>query len=255
VSAALAVATVAAPAGQMAAAQATTTTTSTSMLKAGSSGASVAAVQRALGVAADGVFGPTTKAAVLRFQSAHGLEVDGIVGPITSGALGLGGASAGTASAGGGGGAKPSHAVTMEIQRKLGVNVDGGYGPVTRAAVRQFQAVHGLTVDGIVGPQTLAALGIRARTASTGSSSSARASGSAASILARIAQCESGGNPAAISPGGQYRGKYQFTRATWHAMGGSGDPARASEATQDRLAMALYRARGTSPWPACSAQL
>jgi hypothetical protein len=38
-------------------------------------------------------------------------------------------------------------------------------------------------------------------------------------------------------------------------MGGSGDPARASEATQDRLAMALYRARGTSPWPACSAQL
>ena len=141
------------------------------------------------------------------------------------------------------------------LQQKLGVSADGVYGPKTRAAVKRFQRAHGLTVDGIVGPQTLAALGIRARTASTGSSSSARASGSAASILARIAQCESGGNPAAISPGGQYRGKYQFTRATWHAMGGSGDPARASEATQDRLAMALYRARGTSPWPACSAQL
>ena len=48
-------------------------------------------------------------------------------------------------------------------------------------------------------------------------------------------------------PAARYRGKYQFTRATWHSMGGTGDPARASEATQDRLAMALYRAPARRP--------
>ena len=36
--------------------------------------------------------------------------------------------------------------------------IDGGYGPTTAAAVKDFQAGHGLTVDGKVGPQTLAAL-------------------------------------------------------------------------------------------------
>ncbi|HEX7291449.1 MAG TPA: transglycosylase family protein, partial [Conexibacter sp.] len=63
--------------------------------------------------------------------------------------------------------------------------------------------------------------------------------------------CESGGNPRAVSPDGAYRGKYQFSRATWQAMGGDGDPARASEAEQDRRALRLYRARGAAPWPAC----
>jgi hypothetical protein len=169
--------------------------------------------------------------------------------------LATGGALAAGTSSGGAAAVRSAGSSVAAVQRALGIPADGVFGPQTRRAVKRFQRAHGLTVDGIVGPQTLAALGIRARTASTGARSSARASGSAASILARIAQCESGGSPSAISPDGQYRGKYQFTRATWHAMGGSGDPARASEATQDRLAMALYRARGTSPWPACSAQL
>jgi peptidoglycan hydrolase-like protein with peptidoglycan-binding domain len=167
--------------------------------------------------------------------------------------LATGGALAAGTSSGGAAAVRSAGSSVAAVQRALGIPADGVFGPQTRRAVKRFQRAHGLTVDGIVGPQTLRALGLRARTAST--RTSARRSGSAASILARIAQCESGGNPSAISPGGQYRGKYQFTRATWHAMGGSGDPARASEATQDRLAMALYRARGTSPWPACSAQL
>jgi hypothetical protein len=71
-------------------------------------------------------------------------------------------------------------------------------------------------------------------------------------ILRQIAECESGGNPRAISPGGQYRGKYQFSRETWHNLGGSGDPAAAPEWQQDRLALKLYRLRGIAPWPNCA---
>jgi len=75
-----------------------------------------------------------------------------------------------------------------------------------------------------------------------------------ASHLARIAQCESGGNPRAVSASGQYRGKYQFDQGTWEANGGTGDPAAAPEAEQDRVAAALYAARGPAPWPVCGYQ-
>ena len=70
-------------------------------------------------------------------------------------------------------------------------------------------------------------------------------------ILKKIAECESGGNPRAISPSGKYRGKYQFSRETWRAMGGHGDPAKASEYEQDKRALKLYKLRGTDPWPYC----
>jgi hypothetical protein len=70
-------------------------------------------------------------------------------------------------------------------------------------------------------------------------------------VLERIAQCESGGNPRAVDSSGTYRGKYQFDYQTWQANGGSGDPAAASEAEQDRMAYKLYQRRGTSPWPVC----
>jgi peptidoglycan hydrolase-like protein with peptidoglycan-binding domain len=52
-------------------------------------GSSVALLQRRLGVAADGVFGPGTARAVKRFQRAHGLTADGVVGPSTWAALGV----------------------------------------------------------------------------------------------------------------------------------------------------------------------
>src|SRR3982751_3865870 len=61
--------------------------------------------------------------------------------------------------------------------------------------------------------------------------------------LARIAQCESGGNPRAVNPNGHY-GKYQFDTRTWASVGGSGNPANAPEAEQDKRAAILYSRRG-----------
>ena len=70
--------------------------------------------------------------------------------------------------------------------------------------------------------------------------------------LKKIAMCESGGNPRAVSPSGRYRGKYQFDMETWRSVGGKGDPAKAPEWYQDKLALKLYRERGTAPWPNCA---
>jgi hypothetical protein len=140
------------------------------------------------------------------------------------------------------------------LQRKLGVSADGVFGPQTRRAVRRFQRRNGLVVDGVVGPATLRALGVsggaaasRATRADGGGSSS-----SLSAQLAAIAQCESGGDPAAVSAGGRYRGKYQFSRATWRHLGGKGDPAAAPEAVQDRMAAKLLRRQGPSAWPSCA---
>jgi hypothetical protein len=69
--------------------------------------------------------------------------------------------------------------------------------------------------------------------------------------LASIAACESGGNPGAVGGGGAYRGKYQFDQQTWSSVGGSGDPASAPEAEQDKRAAMLYSQRGASAWPVC----
>jgi Transglycosylase-like domain len=69
--------------------------------------------------------------------------------------------------------------------------------------------------------------------------------------LQAIAACESGGDPSAIGGGGAYRGKYQFDMGTWASVGGTGDPAAASEAEQDARAAQLYAQQGTSPWPVC----
>lgn len=69
--------------------------------------------------------------------------------------------------------------------------------------------------------------------------------------LVSIAACESGGDPTAVSSDGSYRGKYQFDFGTWESVGGSGDPAAASELEQDYRAALLYSRAGSSPWPIC----
>ena len=93
----------------------------------------------------------------------------------------------------------------------------------------------------------------KARAAAGGSAGAGAANGGATTPghLAAIAACESGGNPRAVGGGGAYRGKYQFDYGTWASVGGSGDPAAASEAEQDRRAAMLYARAGSSPWPTC----
>jgi len=77
--------------------------------------------------------------------------------------------------------------------------------------------------------------------------------GPSRAVLERIAWCESRGNPRSIGGGGQFRGKYQFMQSTWEAMGGSGDPAAASEAEQDYRAALLFVKWGPGQWPVCAA--
>jgi hypothetical protein len=139
------------------------------------------------------------------------------------------------------------------IQRRLGLSADGVFGSQTKRAVRRFQRRRDMTVDGIVGPQTRRALRLRpfSRESVRSPDRSDGGSSDVPAILRRIAECESGGDPTAVSSSGQYRGKYQFSRETWRRNGGSGDPAAASEAEQDRVALKLYRAEGTDPWPTC----
>jgi hypothetical protein len=82
-------------------------------------------------------------------------------------------------------------------------------------------------------------------------STAATGAGAATPQLAAIAACESGGNPHAVGGGGAFRGKYQFTYETWAAVGGSGDPADAPEAEQDRRAAQLMASSGRQNWPVC----
>ena len=56
-------------------------------VRQGSRGDAVRQLQELLGITADGIFGPITKAAVKEYQTANGLKADGIVGPLTWAAL------------------------------------------------------------------------------------------------------------------------------------------------------------------------
>jgi hypothetical protein len=93
---------------------------------------------------------------------------------------------------------------------------------------------------------------LRRAKAAAASPEAAPAAGSSAAPghLQAIAACESGGNYSTNTGNGFY-GAYQFTQSTWESVGGTGNPAAASPAEQDRRAAMLYAQQGSSPWPVC----
>lgn len=70
-----------------------------------------------------------------------------------------------------------------------------------------------------------------------------------------LAQCESGGDPRAVSSSGTYRGAFQFSLSTWHSIGRTGDPIDYSYGEQKAAAIDLQARDGWGQWPACSSRL
>jgi len=117
----------------------------------------------------DGDFGTRSLQAVQGFQRALGLEADGVVGRDTSAALRLvsqqatqqiGDATSGLLQ----GSQGPAVRKLQEQLNQLGLGdgrampVDGDFGPITAALVKEFQRQHSLPVDGVAGPRTQQAL-------------------------------------------------------------------------------------------------
>jgi peptidoglycan hydrolase-like protein with peptidoglycan-binding domain len=138
----------------------TTTVTTTVTQTTTASTASPAVAQLQLGMTSlgyysgpiDGVYGSETAAGVKAMQQALGVTADGIFGPETYNALK---ASAKTAAF--------ATSIVVSIQTTLkrygyySGPIDGVYGADTTAAVKHLQTSLGLHADGRVGPETVAA--------------------------------------------------------------------------------------------------
>lgn len=115
-----------------------------------------------------GYFGSLTQDAVIQFQRSNGLTVDGLIGPATLAALQTAAqppAPAPVPAADNGvldRGDVGTDVTNLQIRlRDLGYyqgSISGEYGPLTEAAVVQFQRSQGLVADGIAGPVTLETL-------------------------------------------------------------------------------------------------
>ena len=106
-------------------------------------------------LAADGIFGAGTKAAVVAFQRAHRLTPDGVAGAATWGALIV---TVKLGSTGYAVRAVQDQTNSRASRYGYSVAVDGIFGPTTQLAVGAFQAAGKIAADGIVGPVTWQAL-------------------------------------------------------------------------------------------------
>lgn len=120
--------------------------------------------------AKDGTYGPYTESLTRYFQQRTGLAADGVAGPRTDAAmnraLGRTVTKQPLLRRGDRGAAVRAWQRTLNIYRgdlrnpplSL-ITADGVFGPQTEAATRDVQQRGGITVDGIVGPQTRLASG------------------------------------------------------------------------------------------------
>ena len=189
-------------------------------LERGVKGERVAKLQRALGLTADGLFGPGTVRAVKRFQRRHHLTADGIVGASTWRAVFRRAASGRRA---GKGDRKASRRGRVALlQRRLGLTADGVFGPATARAVKRLQRRRGLAADGVVGAATWRALGHprlrivlrRAR------SRSCRATGPGSSLPIAVRRVIAAGNRIAHAPY-RYGGRHASFRDSGYDCSGS----------------------------------
>ncbi len=142
-------------------------TYTTTVLRRGSSGAAVKALQKALGtLVVDGSFGPATEARVKAYQKSKGLPATGVVDRRTWSAL-TGAVIAPAATA-----AHPlakyagltlrlwsRGEAVKALQKALGgLVLDGSYGRLTEARVKAYQKSKGLAVTGVTDAKVWKAL-------------------------------------------------------------------------------------------------
>jgi peptidoglycan hydrolase CwlO-like protein len=103
-------------------------------------------------------------------------------------------------------------------------------------------------------PPTTSARTTESAPTTAASAPSSGAGGSSSGQVARLRQCESGGNYRENSGDGYY-GAYQLSQATWSSLSLPGRPDQAPPDVQDRAVLTLVARSGWGQWPTCSALL